>query len=72
MARREKVGQINGKLKIPTAVETGFLAIDEDGGLIVDGSEMEQNALGLHIPVLWQSKVGGEPGVDGGVPLDAG
>jgi hypothetical protein len=39
------VSDINREMKVPACVVSGVLAIDEDGGFVIDCTEIEKNTL---------------------------
>lgn len=63
------MGNVDGKFKVTTAVETRLLSVDKDGSFIVYSSEVEENALST--PGIRNCEVGPEPRIERVCSLNA-
>ena len=69
MLAGEVIGDIHGKSRVATTMERDIVAVDKDGGLIVDSAKVEQNSVAR--PFLWHFEISPVPRVNGLSGLDA-
>ena len=63
------ISYINRESKVATSVEGGVLSVDENGSLVVNSIEIEQDA--ITIPFRWNLESCGEPRVENVLSLNA-